>query len=89
MLYCKHTPEPSRALDEMGIREVLSLEAGCRSTVGRQAVKVIATNARIFTAAARAMAAVRDIKLLAREDLAVLQDQYNLTWGEVAVGCAV
>jgi hypothetical protein len=34
------------------------------------------------------MAAARDIKLLAREDLAALLDQYNPAWGEVAVGCA-
>ncbi len=89
LLYSKHTPEPSQALDERDIRAMLALEAGCRGEVGRQAVKVIATNAGAFTAAARAMAAARGIKLLAREDLAALLDQYNLTWGEVAVGCAV
>lgn len=88
LLYCKHTPNPSRALDVMCIREVLSLEAGYRSTTGRQAIKVIATNAGAFTAAAREMATARGIKLLAREDLAALLDQHDLAWGEVALECA-
>jgi len=64
-------------------RPIRTASSSTNSSNAGQAVKVIATNAGAFTATARAMATARGIKLLAREDLAALLDQYNPAWGEV------